>query len=84
MPLLYLFLLSSPHQTMHIAEMLYQSGFLSYPRTESTAYPKSFDFVSVLKSHTRRDLVRSMLSIMNSEKKKKKKKKKLPRIGATL
>ena len=37
-----------PHQTMHTAESLYLSGYLSYPRTESTAYPKSFDIREAL------------------------------------
>lgn len=32
-----------PHEAMQTAERLYLSGYLSYPRTESTAYPKSFD-----------------------------------------
>ncbi len=37
-----------PHQAMQCAERLYLSGYLSYPRTESTAYPKSFDIKGTL------------------------------------
>ena len=40
-----------PHQTMAIAERLYLNGLISYPRTESTAYPKSFDVRAVLEQH---------------------------------
>jgi DNA topoisomerase III len=38
-----------PHAAMQSAERLYLSGYLSYPRTESTMYPKSFDIVGTLK-----------------------------------
>ncbi len=37
-----------PHAAMQAAERLYLSGYLSYPRTESTAYPKSFDIQGTL------------------------------------
>lgn len=37
-----------PHAAMQTAERLYLSGYLSYPRTESTAYPKSFDIKGML------------------------------------
>lgn len=37
-----------PHAAMQTAERLYLSGYLSYPRTESTAYPKSFDIHGTL------------------------------------
>jgi DNA topoisomerase-3 len=37
-----------PHQALSIAERLYLSGYLSYPRTESTKYPTSFDIVGAL------------------------------------
>ena len=38
----------SPHRTMQIAEDLYTSGFISYPRTESTRYPDGFDMHGAL------------------------------------
>ena len=38
-----------PHSAMRIAEHLYLSGYLSYPRTESSAYPSSFDFKETLR-----------------------------------
>lgn len=37
-----------PQLAMQLAERLYTQGFISYPRTESTAYPSSFDFKSAL------------------------------------
>lgn len=39
-----------PQIAMQIAEKLYTQGFISYPRTESTAYPSSFDFRGVLEA----------------------------------
>ena len=37
-----------PHAAMQCAERLYLSGYLSYPRTESSSYPKSFDIAGTL------------------------------------
>ncbi len=40
-----------PHSTMAVAERLYTSGFINYPRTESTAYPPSMDLKALLRQH---------------------------------
>lgn len=37
-----------PATTMQLAERLYTSGYLSYPRTESSAYPPNFDITGTL------------------------------------
>lgn len=38
-----------PHQAMQVAERLYTQGYISYPRTETTSYPKNFDFNSLVR-----------------------------------
>ena len=38
-----------PHQAMQVAERLYTQGYISYPRTETTSYPKNFDFQSLVR-----------------------------------
>ena len=43
------------HRAMQIAERLYLDGFISYPRTESSAYPPGFDFKRIVASQTSND-----------------------------
>lgn len=38
----------SPHRVAQVAENLYTQGLISYPRTESSKYPSSFDMEAVL------------------------------------
>jgi len=37
-----------PHEAMGVAETLYLRGYLTYPRTETNAYPKTFDLQSTV------------------------------------
>lgn len=43
----------SPRRAMEIAEELYCAGFISYPRTESTAYPRSMELLGLVQEQTR-------------------------------
>lgn len=39
----------SPAQTMRIAESLYMSGYISYPRVDNTVYPSSLDLKAIVR-----------------------------------
>ncbi|VDP32946.1 unnamed protein product [Schistosoma curassoni] len=54
-----------PHSAMAIAERLYTSGYINYPRTETTAYPNTFDLRGLLQQQVNNpvwgDLAREIL-----------------------
>jgi len=60
------FLNIRPQETLNIAENLYQDGIISYPRTETTIYPRTIDLSRIVKIFvTREDLgpfVKKLLS----------------------
>jgi DNA topoisomerase-1 len=54
----------SASKAMQIAEDLYTSGYISYPRTDNTVYPKSIDLRSILEELKKtefRDLAEELL-----------------------
>lgn len=46
------FLKISSEEAMKICELLYQRGYISYPRTETAAFPAGTDFQSLLQTQT--------------------------------
>jgi DNA topoisomerase-3 len=45
-----------PAEAMRCAEELYIRGYITYPRTESSVYPSSFDCAAVVAQHARHEM----------------------------
>ncbi len=58
----------SPAQAMKIAESLYQSGWVSYPRTENTVYPPSLNLKSHLEMLLESELSKEIEEILQQKK----------------
>lgn len=56
----------SPHETMRSAEKLYISGYISYPRTESSKYPENFDLKAALASIKNGDFVEEVTDLLSN------------------
>ena len=52
-----LYLKNSPQKTMDLAQKLYMSGAITYPRTETTYYSPSFDFENNLYNLNNEELI---------------------------
>ena len=56
-----------PATAMKLAEDLYTSGYISYPRTENTEYPKSLGLRSVLEKLKESDFKKEAMEILAQE-----------------
>lgn len=56
-----------PATAMKLAEDLYTSGYISYPRTENTEYPKSLNLRSVLEKLKESDFKAEAMEILKQE-----------------
>ncbi|MBN1133796.1 MAG: topoisomerase DNA-binding C4 zinc finger domain-containing protein [Methanosarcinaceae archaeon] len=61
------FLGINPEKALEIAEHLYLSGFISYPRTETNRYADDFDFKSLLILLTKGEYAEYALSILSGK-----------------
>ncbi|TGZ74421.1 hypothetical protein CRM22_000944 [Opisthorchis felineus] len=55
-----------PHAAMAVAERLYTSGYINYPRTETTTYPSTFDLRGLVQQQAKHpqwgDVARDLLA----------------------
>src|SRR3569623_235499 len=54
----------SPHETMVVAEKIYTMGYITYPRTETTKYAGSFDFIKALNDFAGHQTFGKQVSLM--------------------
>ena len=57
----------SPSMAMKVAEDLYTSGYISYPRTDNTVYPRSLGLKNILEKLKRSDLGKEAEEILAQE-----------------
>ncbi len=59
----------SASRAMRIAEDLYMGGYISYPRTDNTVYPKSLSINSILKSLEKSKFAEDVLKLQKERRK---------------
>ncbi|OYT34299.1 DNA topoisomerase I [Archaeoglobales archaeon ex4484_92] len=58
----------SPDKAMKIAENLYLEGYISYPRTDNTVYPKSIDLIEIVRGFINSDFSKEALIVLQQDK----------------
>ncbi|MCS7118887.1 MAG: DNA topoisomerase I [Archaeoglobaceae archaeon] len=57
----------SPHLAMNIAENLYINGYISYPRTDNTVYPKSLELVKIIEAFLDSDFAKEARIVLSQK-----------------
>ncbi|MEM4472773.1 MAG: DNA topoisomerase I [Archaeoglobaceae archaeon] len=60
--------LMSPHEAMEIAENLYINGYISYPRTDNTVYPRTLDLLRITRAFLGSEFSREAEIVLKQEK----------------
>ncbi len=58
----------SPYKAMQVAEFLYMNGYISYPRTDNTVYPKSIDLLGIARSFLNSPFAKEAKIVLSQEK----------------
>jgi DNA topoisomerase-1 len=57
----------SPNKAMNVAESLYMSGYISYPRTDNTVYPPTINLKGIVKRFLNSDFEKEAKLVLSQE-----------------